>query len=128
MVNVVEQIRGILAANLHGRFIHQQLNEDGELEYANASDENKRDTLGFVKDKRILVEPSAWRTVLCAGFDPEKTARHLRGEGLLHTDPGKLQRQEKILRGGSVEKGRFYCLDMRILEDAAGTGPNEAPP
>jgi hypothetical protein len=75
-----------------------------------------------VKDKRILVEPSAWRTVLCAGFDPEKTARHLRNEGLLHTDPGKLQRQEKILRGGSVEKGRFYCLDMRILEDAAAPG------
>jgi hypothetical protein len=42
MVNVVEQIRSILAANLHGRFIHQQLNEDGELEYANASDETKR--------------------------------------------------------------------------------------
>ena len=128
LVNVVEQIRGILAANLHGRFIHQQLNEEGALEYANASDETKRDTLGFVKDKRILVEPSAWRTVLCTGFDPEKTARHLRNEGLLHTDPGKLQRQEKILRGGSVEKGRFYCLDMRILEDAAGTGPNEASP
>ena len=81
-----------------------------------------------MKDKRILVEPSAWRTVLCTGFDPEKTARHLREEGLLHTDPGKLQRQEKILRGGSVETGRFYCLDMRILEDGAGTGPNEASP
>ena len=110
---------------LQGRFIHLQRNEDGELEYANPSDETKRETLGFVKNGRILVEPTAWRTELCAGFDPEKTARHLRDEGLLATDPGKLQRQHKILRGGLVEKGRFYDLDMKILEDMAGTGPDE---
>jgi hypothetical protein len=48
----------------------------------------------------------------------------LRDEGLLATDPAKLQRQHKILRGGSVEKGRFYDLDLRILEDAAGSGPD----
>ena len=125
MVSAVEKIRGALTANLQGRFIHLQRNEDGELEYANPSDETKRETLGFVKNGRILVEPTAWRTELCAGFDPEKTARHLRDEGLLATDPGKLQRQHKILRGGLVEKGRFYDLDMKILEDMAGTGPDE---
>jgi putative DNA primase/helicase len=125
MVSAVEKIRGVLTANLQGRFIHLQRNEDGELEYANPSDETKRETLGFVKNGRILVEPTAWRTELCAGFDPEKTARHLRDEGLLATDPGKLQRQHKILRGSSVEKSRFYDLDMKILEDMAGTGPDE---
>jgi putative DNA primase/helicase len=124
MVSVVEQIRGLLTANLQGRFIHIEINGAGELGYANPSDETKRETLGFVKHGRILVEPTAWRAELCAGFDPEKTARHLRDEGLLATDTGKLQRQHKILRGGSVEKGRFYDLDMRILEDAAGSGPD----
>lgn len=124
MVSVVEQIRGLLTANLQGRFIHLEVNGAGELDYANPSDASKRDTLGFVKHGRILVEPTAWRTILCAGFDPEKTARHLRDEGLLATDPGKLQHQHKILRGGSVEKGRFYDLDLRILEDAAGSGPD----
>jgi putative DNA primase/helicase len=124
MVSVVEQIRGLLTANLQGRFIHLEINGAGELEYASPSDETKRDTLGFVKHGRILVEPTAWRTEICAGFDPEKTARHLRDEGLLATDTGKLQRQHKILRGGSVEKGRFYDLDLRILEDAAGSGPD----
>ncbi len=100
MVSAVEQIREILAADLHGRFIHLQRNEDdGQLEYVSLSDENKRDTLGFVKDGRILVEPTAWRHVLCAGFDPEKTARHLRDEGLLIADEGKLQKQERVLRG-----------------------------
>jgi putative DNA primase/helicase len=125
MVSAVEKIRGVLTANLQGRFIHLQLNEDGELEYANPSDETKRETLGFVKNGRILVEPTAWRTELCAGFDPEKTARHLRDEGLLATDPGKLQRQHKILRGSSVEKSRFYDLDLKILQDTAGTGQDE---
>jgi putative DNA primase/helicase len=124
MVSVVEQIRGLLTANLQGRFIHIEINGAGELEYANPSDETKRETLGFVKHGRILVEPTAWRTILCAGFDPEKTARHLRDEGLLASDTAKLQRQHKILRGGSVEKGRFYDLDMKILEDAAGSGPD----
>jgi putative DNA primase/helicase len=124
MVSAVEQIRGLLTANLQGRFIHLEINGAGELEYANPSDETKRDTLGFVKHGRILVEPTAWRAELCAGFDPEKTARHLKDEGLLATDTGKLQRQHKILRGGSVEKGRFYDLDMKILEDAAGSGPD----
>jgi putative DNA primase/helicase len=124
MVSAVEQIRGLLTANLQGRFIHLEVNGAGELEYSNPSDETKRDTLGFVKRGRILVEPTAWRTILCAGFDPEKTARHLKDEGLLATDTGKLQRQHKILRGGSVEKGRFYDLDMKILEDAAGSGPD----
>ena len=104
LVNVVEQIRGILAANLHGRFIHQQLNEEGALEYANASDETKRDTLGFVKDKRILVEPSAWRTVLCTGFDPEKTARHLRGEGLLHTIRASCSGRKKSCAAGQSKR------------------------
>ena len=71
---------------------------DGNLEYANPADATKRDTLGYVKDGRILVEPTAWRGVLCAGYDPVKTARHLRTEGLLMADEagGKLQRQEKV--------------------------------
>jgi hypothetical protein len=83
--------------------------------------------LNFPKPDRtglIDSEPTAWRHVLCAGFDPEKTARHLRDEGLLIADEGKLQKQERVLRGGPA-KGRFYVLDMRILEDAAGTGPRE---
>ena len=58
-------------------------------------------------------------------FEPEKTARHLRHEGLLVADEGKLQKQERVLRGGGPAKGRFYTLDMRILEEAAGTGPRE---
>jgi hypothetical protein len=121
MVSAVEQIRELLSADLHGRLIHLQRNEDdGQLEYVSLSDENKRDTLGFVKDGRILVEPTAWRNVLCAGFDHEKTARHRRHEGLLIADEGKLQKQERVLRGGDPGKGRFYVLDMRILEDAAG--------
>jgi len=125
MVSVVEQIRGILVANIHGRFIHLQLNDEtGELEYC-GSDESKRDTLGFVKADRILIEPSAWRNLLCAGHDPKKTAEHLKAENLLHHDPGSLQHQSKVLRGGSVQNGRFYALEMRILEDAVGTGPKE---
>jgi len=125
MVSVVEQIRGILVANLHGRFIHLKRSEEtGELEYC-GSDESKRDTLGFVKSGRILVEPSAWRDVFCAGFDAKKTAEHLKAEQLLHHDPGSLQHQSKVLRGGLVQNGRFYALEMRILEDAVGTGPKE---
>ena len=77
MLSAIEQIRTILAANLHGRFIHQRL-IDGKLDYANPADANKRDTLGYVKDGRILVEPTAWKSVLCEGYDPEKTARHSR--------------------------------------------------
>ncbi|WP_336491299.1 DUF927 domain-containing protein [Methylobacterium nigriterrae] len=126
IVSAVEQIREILVANLHGRFIHLRIDEVGHrLEYASQLDENKRDTLGYVKGDRILIEATAWRSELCRGFDPEKTARHLRDEGLLLTDKGKLQRQEKVLRGGESGNGRFYVLDMRILEDAAGTGPRD---
>jgi hypothetical protein len=87
--------------------------------------DNKRETLGFVKDGRILVEPTSWRKVLCAGFDPKKTARHLRDEGLLVVDPDKLQKQEKVVRGGMPAKNRFYVLDIKILEDAAGTAASE---
>ena len=85
-------------ADLHGRFIHLRIDDDGKLEYANPADATKRDTLGYVKDGRILVEPTAWRGVLCAGYDPVKTARHLKTEGLLMADEagGKLQRQEKV--------------------------------
>ncbi|MER2266813.1 DUF927 domain-containing protein [Methylobacterium oxalidis] len=126
IVSAVEQIREILAANLHGRFIHLRIDEvDHRLEYVSQLDENKRDTLGYVKGDRILIEATAWRSELCRGFDPEKTARHLRDEGLLLAEKGKLQRQEKVLRGGVSGNARFYVLDMRILEDAAGTGPSE---
>ena len=79
-----------------------------------------------MKDGRILVEPTAWRSVLCEGYDPEKTARHLKKEGYLITDEGKLQYQEKVKRGGDVVKARFYALHPKILDDAAGTGPKEA--
>ena len=125
MLGAIEQIRTILAADLHGRFIHQRL-IDGNLDYANPADATKRDTLGYVKNGRILVDPTAWRSVLCAGYDPEKTARHLKNEGLLIADEGKLQHQEKVKRGGDVVKARFYVLDPKILDDAAGTGPKEA--
>jgi hypothetical protein len=79
-----------------------------------------------LKDGRILVEPTAWRSVLCDGYDPEKTARHLKNEGYLITDEGKLQYQAKVKRGGEVVKARFYALDLKILDDAAATGPKEA--
>jgi putative DNA primase/helicase len=123
----IEQIRAILAADLHGRFIHLRI-VDGKLDYANPADATKRDTLGYVKDGRILVEPTAWRGVLCAGYDPEKTAKHLKAEGLLMADDagGKLTRQEKVLRGGGVKPARFYVLDTKILDDAAGTGSKES--
>ncbi|WP_336485192.1 DUF927 domain-containing protein [Methylobacterium nigriterrae] len=126
-VNAVEQIRAILAANLHGRFIHLRINDDKELAYTSSADENKRDTLGYVKNDRILIETTAWRSEVCAGFNPDATARHLRDEGLLHSDEGKLQKQERVLRGGLSTKARFYVVDMRILEEAAGTGPAESP-
>jgi putative DNA primase/helicase len=126
MLGAIEQIRAILAADLHGRFIHQRV-IDGKLDYANPAEGTKRDTLGYVKDGRILVDPTAWRNVLCAGYDHDKTARHLKNEGLLIADDGKLRRQEKVKRGGDVMKARFYVLDPRILEDAAGTGLKEAP-
>jgi hypothetical protein len=38
---------------------------------------------------------------------------------------GKLQRQEKVLRGGDVATARFYVLDSKILDDGAGTGPKD---
>ena len=82
VLGAIEQIRTILAADLHGRFIHLRIDDDGKLEYANAADATKRDTLGYVKDGRILVEPTAWRGVLCAGYDPVKTAKHLRDRRL----------------------------------------------
>jgi uncharacterized protein (DUF927 family) len=128
MLGAIEQIRTILAADFHGRLIHQRINDDGKLEYANPADATKRDTLGYVKDGRILVEPTAWKSVLCAGYDPVKTAQHLKREGLLFPDEagGKLQRQEKVLRGGEVATARFYVLDPKILDDAAGTGPQGA--
>ena len=125
MLGAIEQIRTILARDLHGRFIHQRV-IDGKLDYASPADATKRDTLGYVKDGRILVDPTAWRSVLCAGYDPEKTARHLKNEGLLIADEGKLTHQEKVKRGGDVVKTRFYVLDPKILDDAAGTGPQEA--
>jgi len=124
MLGATEQIRTILAASFHGRFIHQRL-IDGKLDYADPADANKRDTLGYVKAGRILVDPTGWRSVLCAGYDPEKTARHLKNEGLLIADEGKLTHQEKVKRGGDVVKARFYVLDPKILDDAAGTGPKE---
>ena len=129
VLGAIEQIRTILATDLHGRFIHQRV-IDGNLDYASPADATKRDTLGYVKDGRILIEPTAWRGVLCAGYDPEKTARHLKGEGLLIADEtgGKLQRQEKVKRGGDVVKARFYVLDQKILDDAAATGPTELSP
>jgi uncharacterized protein (DUF927 family) len=127
VLGAVEQIRTILAADLHGRFIHQRV-IDGSLDYANPADATKRDTLGYVKDGRILVEPTAYRNVLCKGYDPIKTAKHLKIEGLLIADDagGKLQRQEKVKRGGDVVTARFYVLDPVILEDAAGTGSKES--
>ena len=126
-LGAIEQIRTILAADFHGRFIHLRI-VDGKLDYAYPADATKRDTLGYVKEGRILVEPTAWRGVLCAGYDAEKTAKHLKAEGLLMTDEagGKLQRQEKVLRGGDVVAARFYVLDTKILDDAAGTGSKES--
>jgi hypothetical protein len=123
MLGATEQIRTILAANFHGRFIHLRVN--GNLDYATAAEATKRDTLGYVKDGRILVEPTAWRTALCEGYDPEKTARHLKSEGLLIADDGKLQHQEKVKRGSEVVKARFYVLDAKILDDTEGTGPKK---
>ena len=84
--------------------------------------------MGYVKEGRILVEPTAWRSVLCAGYDPVKTAKHLKTEGLLMADEtgGKLQRQEKVMRGGAVVTARFYVLDSKILDDGADIGPKEA--
>jgi hypothetical protein len=125
MLSAIEQIRTILNANLHGRFIHQRIS-DGNLDYATPADATKRDTLGYVKDGVILVEPTAWRNELCEGYDPEKTARHLKNEGYLITDEGKLQYQAKVKRGSDVVKTRFYALDLKILDDSAGTGPKEA--
>jgi putative DNA primase/helicase len=124
MLGATEQIRTILAANFHGRFIHQRV-IDGNLDHATPADATKRDILGYVKDGRILVEPTAWRSVLCEGFDPEKTVRHLKNEGYLIVDDGKLQHQAKVKRGGEVVKARFYALELKILDDAAGTGPKE---
>ena len=128
VLGAVEQIRTILASDLHGRFIHQRV-IDGNLDYASPADANKRDTLGYVKDGRILVEPTAWRSVLCAGYDPIKTARHLKTEGLLLADEagGKLQRKEKVKRGGDIVTPRFYVLDQKILDDEAAIGPKGAP-
>jgi hypothetical protein len=127
VLGAIEQIRAILARDFHGRFIHLRINDDGNLEYANPADATKRDTLGYVKNGRILVEPTAWRGELCAGYDPIKTARHLKTEGLLIADEagGKLQRQEKVNRGGDVVTARFYVLDPKILDDGAATGPKE---
>jgi putative DNA primase/helicase len=124
MLGAIEQIRTILAADLHGRFIHLSV-IDGNLDYANPTDATKRDTLGYVKDGRILVDPTAWRSELCAGYDAEKTARHLRTEGLLLADEGKLRRKEKVKRGGEVVSARFYVLDAKILDDGAATRPEE---
>jgi putative DNA primase/helicase len=126
MLGAIDQIRVILAADLHGRFIHQRV-IDGNLDYANPADAGKRDTLGYVKDGRILIDPTAWRSVLCAGYDHVKTAKHLKTEGLLMVDEagGKLQRKEKVKRGGVVVSARFYVLDPKILDDAAATGPKE---
>jgi hypothetical protein len=126
-VGATEQIRTILAADLHGRFINLRM-VDGKLDYAHPADATKRDTLGYVKDGRILVEPTAWRNVLCARYDPKKTAQHLKEEGLLMADDagGKLQRQEKVLRGGGVVTARFYVLDAKIINDSAGTGSKES--
>jgi hypothetical protein len=63
-----------------------------------------------------------------ARYDPVKTAQHLKTEGLLMADEtgGKLQRQEKVMRGGDVVSARFYVLDLKILDDAAATGPKES--
>ncbi len=126
VLGAIEQIRTILAAGLHGRFIHLRIDGDGKLEYTNAADATKRDTLGYVKDGRILIEPTAWRGVLCAGYDPVKTAKHLRTEGLLMADEacGKLQNKEKVLRGaGDVRSDRFYVLDLKILDDGTDAEP-----
>jgi hypothetical protein len=38
--------------------------------------------------------------------DPEKTARHLKNEGYLIADDGKLQHQAKVKWGGDVVKAR----------------------
>ena len=71
-LGAIEQIRTILAADLHGRFIHLRKNADGKLEYANTADNTKRDTLGYVKEGRILVEPTAWRGCCVPGMTPKK--------------------------------------------------------
>jgi putative DNA primase/helicase len=124
MLSAVQQIRSILSGDLHGRFIHLRI-EEGQLAYASASEATKRDTLGYLKDRHILIEPTAWQNQLCAGFDAEKVARYLRAEGLLLAEPGKLKRQEKVLRGGAVQKGRFHVLEMSIIDEASGAGPKE---
>jgi putative DNA primase/helicase len=98
MLSAIEQLRGILTGSLHGQFIHLRVDENGHLAYATFADSSKRDTLGYVKDGLILVEPTAWQSVLCAGFDPDKVARHLRG--LLFADQGKFKRKERVLRVG----------------------------
>ena len=40
----------------------------------------------------------------------------------------KLQRKEKVIRGGETVTPRFYVLDLKILDDAATAGPKEASP
>ena len=62
------------------------------------------------------------------GMTPKRLQSTSRAEGLLMADEagGKLQRQEKVLRGGDVVTARFYVLDPKILDDAAGTGSKES--
>jgi hypothetical protein len=127
MMSALQRIRELLETHLHHRFVHLQLDEHGRLEIA-PGNANKRDALGFVKVGRILVEPTAWCNLLCAGSDPQKTARHLREMDLLICNPGKLQKQEKVVRGERTVNARFYVLAMKILADAAGTGPAEINP
>ena len=67
-------------------------------------------------------------TCYAPDMTPKKTAQHLKEEGLLMADDagGKLQRQEKVLRGGDVVTARFYVLDTKIINDSAGTGSKES--
>jgi putative DNA primase/helicase len=104
ILGAVEQIRAILAANFHGRFIHLGINSEGKLDYVSPADSNKRDTLGYVKDGRILVEPTAWRSVLCAGYDPTKTAQHLSTEKLLFPDEAGRMSRKKSAAGRDAGK------------------------
>ena len=126
MVSAVEQIREILAADLHGRFIHLQRNEDdGQLEYVSLSDENKRDTLGFVKDG---LDPCGAHSLAAASYVPDLILRRRPGISGTRVFSSPMRASCRNRNGsddGGPAKGRFYILDMRILEEAAGTGPRE---
>jgi putative DNA primase/helicase len=119
LLREIRRRRQMFAATIGDRFIHLGL-RGRRLVPSSAADQRKMDAEqqfdGYVKERRILVRPDAWRR-LWAGLDADAVKEQLRRAELLIAGPnGDVPSLEKFK--SNAPPARFYVLAPAFVEPA----------